>query len=774
MKKSSFLFVSIIILVSLAFLTFPTPADAALPTVPKNLSNSIGFSYTPDIAVFGNDVYVVYRDDTGLFTDRKIYFTKSTDGGTIWSAPVVVSTSSSNSNPHIGVDTDGTIFVIWEDKSVLGQDRIVFIKSTNGGTTWSAPVSNIDSLITQSRSLNSAMSVYSDGLNTTIVVAWQSIFDNGNDTFFSTWYGYSTNDGTSWSVPTKLSDNVSQGFGLDLSTEVSQGGGNFIDVAVVYDDDDGTPDQDIFIMSGQVGGGFIGPNNKSTSVDFETNPSVVTTLAGNYIAWNDGTVASGLFVDDGFGLDVLSNADSLGHPVLATDRRNVSLIVDGVPTIGPGINFWVSFYDGNISSFDSLQKFYTDSGPFIDKPQHVLVDKIMYIVFVGDDGGNTDILFLKVDPADLPVPPNLKDPPIANAGVNYKTFKTRILLGNNFLDGSASTDPDGSIVTYQWTQIGGPAVTINNANAAVANFASNAAEDQTPLTFQLTVTDNDGLMDTASVAVIVKNTEPLAFMTPSYQQVFVGQGIAADGLGSSDLDGLPPLDRPPTLNYVWNLADNFGTPVNFNRSPAGDNISFTVPNSGDFYVARLWVIDSENAVSAMDFGLFYKNNLVNLPPIANAGIPQIVDGSQLVTLDGTGSFDVDGTIASYSWTQIQGTNAPLSNPNAASPTFTAPGGGNLVFQLVVTDDDGASSDPSTVVILHTGTLFCPISTSGDWIINQDCVLPWDYTAPSDVIVQNGAVLTIPNGVTLDIDFTNFNLTVNSGGGVLIKSGGTIT
>jgi len=50
----------------------------------------------------------------------------------------------------------------------------------------------------------------------------------------------------------------------------------------------------------------------------------------------------------------------------------------------------------------------------------------------------------------------------------------------------------------------------------------------------------------------------------------------------------------------------------------------------------------------------------------------------------------------------------------------------------------------------------------------------NVTAGGSVIVQSGAVLTIPNGITLDIDFSQFNLTVKSGSGVLIKSGGTIT
>jgi len=37
------------------------------------------------------------------------------------------------------------------------------------------------------------------------------------------------------------------------------------------------------------------------------------------------------------------------------------------------------------------------------------------------------------------------------------------------------------------------------------------------------------------------------------------------------------------------------------------------------------------------------------------------------------------------------------------------------------------------------------------------------TAPGNVIVQNNSVLTVPSGISLNIDFTSNNLTVESGG-----------
>ena len=85
---------------------------------------------------------------------------------------------------------------------------------------------------------------------------------------------------------------------------------------------------------------------------------------------------------------------------------------------------------------------------------------------------------------------------------------------------------------------------------------------------------------------------------------------------------------------------------------------------------------------------------VNVAPAANAGADQTVDEQTAVTLTGSGS-DIDGTIASYAWTQTAGTPVTLTNANAAVATFTAPAsmtGEVMSFQLTVTDDKGLSSN----------------------------------------------------------------------------------
>ena len=86
---------------------------------------------------------------------------------------------------------------------------------------------------------------------------------------------------------------------------------------------------------------------------------------------------------------------------------------------------------------------------------------------------------------------------------------------------------------------------------------------------------------------------------------------------------------------------------------------------------------------------------------------------------------------------------------------------------------GTFEDNVTEYILPSFvSCFPPIT--GNWIVDMDCTITQSTSINNgNLMVENNSVLTILNGVAIDIDFTNHNLTVESGSGILIKSGGTI-
>jgi hypothetical protein len=93
----------------------------------------------------------------------------------------------------------------------------------------------------------------------------------------------------------------------------------------------------------------------------------------------------------------------------------------------------------------------------------------------------------------------------------------------------------------------------------------------------------------------------------------------------------------------------------------------------------------------------------NQAPVAHAGAPQSVpDGNNdcvaMVTLNGSASSDIDGTIVSYAW---ESAGEPLAT--GVMPMVTLPVGNNLI-QLTVTDDGGKTASALvTVSVVGSGT-----------------------------------------------------------------------
>lgn len=74
------------------------------------------------------------------------------------------------------------------------------------------------------------------------------------------------------------------------------------------------------------------------------------------------------------------------------------------------------------------------------------------------------------------------------------------------LNGSASNDPDGDTLTYQWSQISGTAVAINNPGSATAAFSAPSVSSDELLQFELSV--SDGLaQDVAATTVTVRRPD---------------------------------------------------------------------------------------------------------------------------------------------------------------------------------------------------------------------------------------------------------------------------
>lgn len=104
----------------------------------------------------------------------------------------------------------------------------------------------------------------------------------------------------------------------------------------------------------------------------------------------------------------------------------------------------------------------------------------------------------------------------------------------------------------------------------------------------------------------------------------------------------------------------------------------------------------------------------NVEPTLNAGEDQTVASTATFTLNGSGS-DIDGTISSYSWSEVGGSSFIFPSIGNPSLSFIAPRvlvDTTYTFQLTVTDNDGATASDVVAVTVLAGQYTVGVTVTG--------------------------------------------------------------
>jgi hypothetical protein len=223
----------------------------------------------------------------------------------------------------------------------------------------------------------------------------------------------------------------------------------------------------------------------------------------------------------------------------------------------------------------------------------------------------------------------------------------------------------------------------------------------------------------------------------------VGATVTLNGSGSTNPSG------SGTLTYSWVLttkpALSAATLANANTvSP-----TFVIDKPGG-YTATLTVSNGSGTSTAT-----VTVTTINSPPLANAGPDQTVAVGSVVTLNGSGSSDVDGNPLTYAWTILSkptsgiGSAAVLSSATAVSPSFVADRAGTYIIQLVV-NDGTVNSTPKTVTVNTSNTK--PVANAGaNQSVNRGATVQLNGAGSTDVdgdpLTYQWSLITLPLGST---------------------------
>ncbi len=434
--------------------------------------------------------------------------------------------------------------------------------------------------------------------------------------------------------------------------------------------------------------------------------------------------------------------------------------------------------------------------------------------------------------------PDADFPPTANAGADQTVSSGDTVT----LDGSESTDSDGTIVEYLWELTAGSGVTLNAYDQAVVSFTVPTVTQTTTWTFLLTVEDDGGNTSSAEVNVTVYIlTQIDIYEIQENFGTYDGQLVNVVGVVTIGDDLLHP-DRTKfyiqdesgrgiqifdfeELDVIYNRGDSIevvGTVTSYETdveiiSPTitllstGSNLpeahtaagnegstmngtwakvtgvlsdywayqeqhtSLTITTSEDTEIQTMFwnsavpqneLTDYENMIGdelsisgvitfyngAVQLTCGYKDDIQTNTdatlPVADAGPDQVAQQGEIVTLDGSGSYDIfapdsasTGGIMFSEWLQIGDLSSPVDFVDSESliTTFEVPENAtdSLAFRLTVYDAEfNDDLDTVYVMIASEATIYNIQYTTDPGASENDC-----YPSPlvNNVVTTSGVV-----------------------------------
>ena len=270
------------------------------------------------------------------------------------------------------------------------------------------------------------------------------------------------------------------------------------------------------------------------------------------------------------------------------------------------------------------------------------------------------------------------------------------------VDASASYDPDGMIMSWDWNW--------GDGMSGAGEMATHTYLMAGWYEITLTVTDNDGMTDTASAMVEAKEMPPE--LNAAFTATMNWMVVSVDASAST---GLAPL------SYAWDFGDG--------ATDMGVTATHTYLAEG-MYTITLTVTDGASATDTATAMVEAKMEPPPMPPVA-AFTASIVYLD--LSVDASASYDPDGVIVAWDWDFGDG----MTGSGEMTTHSYATAGVKLVT-LTVTDAQGlkdtetaevtATEPPKPPVAMFTATMtYLNVAVDASASYDPDGVIvAWDW------------------------------------------------
>jgi len=328
------------------------------------------------------------------------------------------------------------------------------------------------------------------------------------------------------------------------------------------------------------------------------------------------------------------------HAVLNVDQNSALTLVNfncnstgSTDADGNIVSYFWAFGDGSFANTAATAHAYTDEGSYT-----------ISLLITDNDGGTNN---------------TKKTVTVTNRAPIARAIGSTVLTYTNvWFDAANSTDADGSIVNMTW-YINGPNVWMYGKKASYM-FTQNAI-----YTVTLTVKDDDGATNNTNLFITVKDRPPVASIIANRTKINTTDSIQFDGSQSSDKDG-------SIANYTWifpNSVVKYGPKLSY---------KFNLPNGS--YQVTLVVTDDDGSLDFTSLDI----KIGNKRPVVNPGLDVVAMTFDIITFDGSDSYDPDGSIVNFTWDMGDGGKRYNSTFQ-----YYYQDDGTYTVRLTVIDNEGA-------------------------------------------------------------------------------------